>query len=566
MSAAPPEHLTHQSEETPRTDQTPPSFTAGPPSAELMPANRALAPVPRPLGRHEEIAASNGWEFVDLTPETGISPETLAALPGDVAREFNALPVHLHGKRISVAVDNPGDVSLRSEFGRRVPGYTIRFVYADPTQIRLRVDAVYSGATEASLLATAASTTTTGKDTDLGRLDSASESEPGRALRLIIEQAVRVGASDIHFETDAHGLTVRYRVDGDLRVAGRYPGALARPIITKVKVDAKMSPDNFMVPESGKLSFEMRPGTRPFEIRVETTPTAWGDGATMRIQRPELRRLETMGLTPHNDTRFRSAIHAPEGLLIITGPVNSGKSSLMWAALHERINEKTKILTYEDPVEYRFDSGVEQTEINEAQGMTFAEALKSAMRRDPNVIMVGEVRDPQTAEAAIKASITGHLVITTLHVADAASTVQRLRGLGVAPDLLAGSLLGAVGQRLVKRLCAQCRIARPITHGEIESLGYAHLPGATSVVDVFEARPDGCPECVNGFSGRVPIQEVMIPDDALIDAINDDRPPSVIRALARQAGMRTMAEDGWDKVARGLTSLSQVSNKVRGHR
>ncbi|GAB2732634.1 GspE/PulE family protein [Nocardioides pakistanensis] len=532
----------------------------------VVPAVSSLpVPVSSPgASEHQEIARRNGWFFVDLdNPMYQIAEETLALLPARDARAHEAIPVLTRGKKVTVAVANPDDFAKASALRPLFAGMTVRLIYANPAAIRRKIDQVYSASVEAARLAAQHEATRRRGDFDggdLGRVTSTASSSNVQLLRLVIEQALRDKASDVHIEPVQGALEVRYRVDGKLRLLGVYPEARKDGLVTLIKVDAKMRQDNLLVPDSGVLVYDLGGGEK-VDIRVETAPSAWGTSVVMRLQADIWRPLETLGFSDYNLDRFKSAIDQPYGMVLLTGPTGSGKSTTNYSALREKINPEVKIITLENPIEYKVPQGITQMSVNVDQGMTFAAGLRSILRQDPNIVLVGEIRDAETAETAVDAAMTGHMVFSTLHTNDAPGVVPRLTRMGIDPFLASSSLLCVVGQRLLRRLCNNCKVGQRLDRGRVAAAGFdadGDLPDF-----LFEANPEGCIECIGGFSGRVPVHEVMLLSEELRDAIAANQPESAIKAAARRAGMRTMREDGFAKVLEGVTSLTEVNAEIR---
>lgn len=517
-----------------------------------------------PFDEHYEKACERGWYYVDLDDASvSIRPEVLALMEARVAREYNAIPVVKKGNQVTVAVEDPDDLTLGSRLRPVFTGLTMRLIYANPAAIRRKIDEVYSARNEAAALASRKDVVVKDRADDggdLGRVASSAEGDNVQLLRLIIEQALRDNASDVHIEPIDGQLVVRYRVDGKLREIGTYPPGRTDGLITLIKVESEMRTDNHLVPDSGVMAYAQA-GRKPIDIRVETAPTAWGQSAVMRLQANIWRPLDSLGFSEKNMDRYRRAINQPFGVILATGPTGSGKSTTLYASLAERISPEQKIVTLEHPIEYKAPSGISQMQMNEDQGMTFAGGLRSILRQDPDIILVGEIRDQETAETAIDAAMTGHLVFSTLHTNDAPGAIPRLTRMGIEPLLLADSLLAVVGQRLVRRLCPSCKVPTEPERDLIEASGFSteHLPE-----HLYAHNEAGCQDCRGaGWAGRVPIHEVMLVSDDLADAIATDARQPDIKRLAAEAGMETMREDGFEKMLAGLTTLSEINGSTR---
>ena len=383
-------------------------------------------------------------------------------------------------------------------------------------------------------------------------LDSQDDAPIIRLLNSVLAQAIEEGASDIHIEPFEARLVVRFRVDGMLRDIVEPPAALSGRIIARVKVMARLNIAEKRVPQDGRIS--LRLGGRMVDVRVSTLPTHYGERVVMRILEKEqgILSLEQVGMPEDVRNRFSELIRSPYGIFLVTGPTGSGKTTTLYAALQHIRSPDLNVITVEDPVEYDLE-GVGQIPVNVKTGMTFEKGLRAILRQDPDVIMVGEIRDVETAQVAVQASLTGHRVFSTLHTNDAVGSITRLVDMGIEPYLVASSLLGAMAQRLVRKLCADCRVQRPADAGERRLLGIA---GRT---EVSLYHPGGCPACLySGYRGRTGIYELLVVDDALRGMIHDNRGEHDLRAAAAANGMRALREDGVAKVLAGKTSLEEV--------
>ena len=383
-------------------------------------------------------------------------------------------------------------------------------------------------------------------------LDSQDDAPIIRLLNSALTQAIEEGASDIHIEPFETRLAVRFRVDGLLRDVVEPPAPLAGRIVARVKVMARLNTAEKRVPQDGRIS--LRLGGRLVDVRVSTLPTHYGERVVMRILEKEqgILSLEQLGLPQAALSRFNEMIRTPHGICLVTGPTGSGKTTTLYAALQQLRTPDLNIITVEDPVEYDLE-GVGQVPVNVKTGMTFEKGLRAILRQDPDVIMVGEIRDLETAQVAVQASLTGHRVFSTLHTHDAVGSVTRLIDMGIEPYLVASGLLGAMAQRLVRKLCPECRVARPPDAGERRLLG---IPEHR---DVSLFNPRGCASCLyTGYHGRTGIYELLAVDDALRGVIHDNRGEHALRAAAQGNGMQVLWQDGAAKVLAGTTSLEEV--------
>jgi general secretion pathway protein E len=372
-------------------------------------------------------------------------------------------------------------------------------------------------------------------------LEAANDAPIIRMLNALLTQAAKDGASDIHIEPYERSSAVRFRVDGTLREVVQPNKALHAALISRLKIMAELDIAEKRLPQDGRIS--LRIGGRAIDVRVSTLPSAHGERAVLRLlDKGETRfTLESLGMSGQTLTRFNKLVQQPHGIVLVTGPTGSGKTTTLYAALGRIDTGTTNVLTVEDPVEYEL-AGIGQTQVNAKIDLTFAKALRAILRQDPDVIMIGEIRDYETAQIAIQASLTGHLVLATLHTNDAPSAVTRLTDMGVEPFLLSSSLLGVLAQRLVRKLCPHCR--------KQDAQGRWH--------------PVGCAQCGHtGYKGRTGIYELMVADDAVRSLIHGRAAESQVFVAAEQGGMQTMREDGERLVREGVTSLEELLRVTR---
>ena len=372
-------------------------------------------------------------------------------------------------------------------------------------------------------------------------LEAANDAPIIRMLNALLTQAAKDGASDIHIEPYERSSSVRFRVDGTLREVVQPNKALHAALISRLKIMAELDISEKRLPQDGRIS--LRIGGRAVDVRVSTLPSAHGERAVLRLlDKGESKfTLEGLGMSGDVLDRFNQLIQQPHGIVLVTGPTGSGKTTTLYASLGRIDTSTTNVLTVEDPVEYEL-SGIGQTQVNPKIDLTFAKALRAILRQDPDVIMIGEIRDYETAQIAIQASLTGHLVLATLHTNDAPSAVTRLTDMGVEPFLLSSSLLGVLAQRLVRKLCPLCKKA----------------DGQSRYI------PVGCPDCGHsGYKGRTGVYELMVADDAVRALIHNRAAESDLLVAAQQAGLRSMREDGERLVQEGITSLEEVVRVTR---
>lgn len=379
----------------------------------------------------------------------------------------------------------------------------------------------------------------------------------GPAVQMVnamIQDSVRLGASDIHIEPRKQMVEVRMRVDGVLHVWKNLPKDMQEIVTARVKVMAELDINEKRVPQDGRIGITM-PG-RTLDLRISTLPVLYGEKVVMRLldRTMSVRPLDQLDFSPHNKAAFEELIHQPLGLILVTGPTGSGKTTTLYSALNVLKSKSNNIVTCEDPIEYDID-GINQSAVFEKVGLTFARQLRAIMRQDPDIILVGEIRDAETAETAFRAAMTGHLVLSTLHANDAPTSVTRLIDMGVPPFLISSGLIGMVAQRLVRRLCPHCRRQAPPT------------PQQAALLQISPAdpiwHPVGCQQCDGtGYKGRIGVHEVVATDEPFQRLIMQQAPASELRQAARRAGMVPIREDALMKVRAGLTSVEDVIRQV----
>ncbi|MFN9211379.1 MAG: type II secretion system ATPase GspE [Betaproteobacteria bacterium] len=373
-------------------------------------------------------------------------------------------------------------------------------------------------------------------------LDAAGDAPVIRMINALFTQAARDNASDIHLEAFETGSTVRFRVDGTLRDVLALKRALHAALVSRIKIMAALDIAEKRLPQDGRIT--LRVGGRAIDVRVSTLPTSHGERVVLRLLEKDLSRLtlEGLGMAPGTLKRFDALIHQPHGIVLVTGPTGSGKTTTLYSAIRRLDRTTTNIMTVEDPIEYDL-GGIGQTQVNAKIEMTFARALRAILRQDPDVVMIGEIRDLETAQIAVQASLTGHLVLATVHTNDAAASITRLVDMGVEPFLLSSSLIGVLAQRLVRKLCPHCKVPAP------DGDGY---------------KPVGCPQCSNtGYSGRTGIYELIVLDDALRELIHKGANEADLRRAADAAGMATLRADAERWVRDGVTAREEVLRVTR---
>jgi type IV pilus assembly protein PilB len=540
--------------------------SAGVGLVDLMVANKIV----RPADVTQAKAAHFGAEVVNLS-EIKIEDDVIATIPRHIARKYRVVPVFKHENSVTVALADPSDLDtidslthlLHAEVDLRV---------ASEADIEAALSKYYASAEKSG---GTMSSDPRLKDTieELTRehveIESAAAADGAvvaadapliKLVNTIITEAFKMRASDIHLEPLSKSFRLRYRIDGMLHEMKSPPKRLQAAIISRLKIQSNMSISEHRIPQDGRIQTSV--GSKLIDLRVSCLPTNHGESIVMRILDKEGLRLglPELGFFTDDQQTFERLIGLPDGILLVTGPTGSGKTTTLYSCLHFINRPDRKIITVEDPVEYLL-AGINQVQVNEAVGLTFSMALRSILRQAPNVIMIGEIRDLETATIAVNASLTGHLVFSTLHTNDAPSAVTRLIDIGVKPFLVASSTRALMAQRLVRKVCKQCGAPTVPTEAEMRTLGLdvSNTQGATFL------KGKGCSNCSNtGYRGRFGIFEIFVIDDEARKLIYEKVPSSVLRNRAREMGMRTLREDGIRKVVTGLTTPDEVIRATVG--
>lgn len=506
---------------------------------------------PAQLG--ETVARHTGHRFVDIA-SAQLDPNVVGLVPGGLCRKYRVLPIERTGDRIVLAMVDPTDIIALDDVATltdlRVDPVVVagdalqsafqRYVRSDEELSDLSATLEESAATEVSHT----------EDIE----DQDSDAPIVRFVNLLITQAIDDRASDIHVEPGESHLTVRYRIDGVLHEMQRADRTIQDGVISRLKIMASIDIAERRRPQDGRLS--VTHASRKIDLRVATLPTVWGEKIVMRIldNTGVSLSLSDLQMGRDNLTRFRSAITRPHGMVLVTGPTGSGKSTTLYTALREVSNPAVNVITVEDPVEYRI-AGINQVQVNAKAGLTFQSALRSILRSDPDIVLVGEIRDSETAVISIEAALTGHLVLSTLHTNDAPGAIARLTEIGAEPYLVATALTAVVAQRLGRRLCASCRQPYREDAAVLTRLGIPYDPSDVPVL----FRAAGCPACSGtGYRGRIGLHEVMAMTDELETLVVAQASGTQVRELALAQGMRTLRDDGWGKVLEGLTTIEEV--------
>jgi len=499
------------------------------------------------------IAQELGTELIDLT--TFEPPEALLSLiPAGMARLHGALPVSYDSDGISVCLTDPLNPQILEDL-RFTIGQEVKLVVAPDHLVEQKINDLYGGEEKAMEDILGQLDGGLNFDGGEGALEEEANSAPiMRYVDLVLFQAIREKASDIHFEPFENEFKIRYRVDGSLYEMAPPPKHLALPIISRVKVMSNMNIAERRIPQDGRIVKQI--GEQHIDMRVSSLPTQYGESVVLRVLDRNSINLDlaALGLPKHVNDYVIDTMNMPNGIFIVTGPTGAGKTTTLYAALREINKIETKILTAEDPVEYDVD-GIIQIPTNEAIGLSFARVLRAFLRQDPDKILVGEMRDFETSQIAIQASLTGHLVLSTLHTNDAAGAVTRLVDMGSEPFLVAASLEGVLAQRLLRTICSECKAPYEPSEAILSQLGVA--PHELGDKSFYTGK--GCQKCANsGYKGRAGLFELMNVTDPLRELIIERAPSVVLKQKAIELGMTTLREDGLRSIYEGKTTIEEV--------
>ncbi|HZY31510.1 MAG TPA: type IV-A pilus assembly ATPase PilB [Candidatus Methylomirabilis sp.] len=512
----------------------------------------------------EEISAFLGRQYgvppADLA-NIKIDPAIIKLVPAEVADKHLLIPLSRAGSILTVAMADPSDIFAIDDV-RFMTGYNVKPMVASESSIRLVLNKYYDTAGLAqTLVKDFQRKEQPGADRDRGEIDlaelyRASEDAPViKLVNLVLTDAIRKGASDIHLEPYEKGFRIRFRVDGVLYEVMSPPPSLHAAVSSRVKIMARLDIAERRMPQDGRIKVKL--GQRELDLRVSTVPTLFGEKVVMRLlDRSSLELdMSKLGFEPRTLTTFEKAILAPYGMILVTGPTGSGKTTTLYSALTRLNSPETNIMTAEDPVEYNL-AGINQVQANSDIGLNFPALLRSFLRQDPDIIMVGEIRDYDTAEIAIKAALTGHLVLSTVHTNDAPSTVNRLISMGIPPYLVAASLHLLLAQRLVRRVCGECRQEVKVPAVALQDIGFTEAEAQRLTC----YRGKGCMACSDtGYRGRIALYEVMLLNDEIREAILRGASAVELRELGRKHGMITLRESGLQKIREGVTTLDEVA-------
>ncbi|NPV47642.1 MAG: type II/IV secretion system protein [Armatimonadetes bacterium] len=536
---------------------TGPAEIAEPADLEQTPAPAAATPPPRSAAPPPRKRVSGQQSLSAYT----VDPDALRDVPRSVAERYLVLPIEVREDSILVAMADASNVfaidEVRSRTGRRVEAIEV-----PESELRAAIEQYYANFAR-SHVNLSATTKDLGESISSGDYANAvdkafaellDQAPVVRIVEGILREAVRMRASDIHIEPRAENVAVRFRIDGKLQTHALLPADMHRYALSRIKILADEDIAETRIPQDGRFATII--DGRPIDLRVSTLPTFWGEKAVLRIldKSRTLVSLSQLGFLPDMRKQYEELINMTQGILLVTGPTGSGKTTTLYASLHTLNDESTNITTIEDPIEYEI-SGLNQVQVHPQINLTFASALRSILRQDPDIILVGEIRDLETAEMAFRAALTGHLVLSTLHTNDAPGAATRLVDMGIAPYLISSTVIGVLAQRLVRRLCSHCREGCDPSPEELERLQLT--PEQQAKVQFHRAR--GCAHCRNtGYQGRIALYELMPMNNEIREGIQAGMNAAQLRQVALKAGMRSLKFDGLAKVHQGLTSAAEV--------
>ncbi|MEN6430693.1 MAG: ATPase, T2SS/T4P/T4SS family [Coriobacteriales bacterium] len=503
----------------------------------------------------QAVAESMGLAFVDLGAYE-IDPNAAMMLSSDLAKRHSVLPIKVQDDQLVVAMADPANIFAIDDL-RIVTGYEIRPVVATESDVLSAIEKFATMHQDVDRMV--GDIEDVGVETEREEEAAADEEAPvAKLMNLIITEAIRQGAGDIYIEPFENELRVRYRIDGVCQEVMRSPKKLHRQLISRLKITSGMDIAERRVPQDGRFGVVL--DGKSVDFRVAVLPAVNGEMSVLRLLRKDaiMLGLEDLGFLERPMQILLDALDKPYGAILVTGPTGSGKSTTLYAAINKTTRPTVNLITVEDPVEYRLE-GLSQVQVNEKAGLTFAAALRSILRQDPDVVMIGEIRDKETATIAIEAALTGHLVLSTLHTNDAPSALTRLTEMGVEPFLSASAINCVMAQRLARRLCKECKEPYTPDSEALDRIGFPYEPG--NIPTLYRAV--GCNKCNNiGYKGRMGIHEVLTVTETIERACVNHASGDEIKRLAMEEGMRTLRDDGFEKVKMGVTSIEEILRVV----
>ncbi len=502
----------------------------------------------------EQLSDFHGVPYLELEGFL-VDHSSLELLPVDVVRSHHVVPLFVSNQNLSLGIADPTN-TLAIDAVRSLTHLEVDPVLCSEEALEKAIEQYYGDTTKSGEHRT--SRAPTEPEWMLQKMGGDETAPIISIVNAILDEAIKNRASDIHIEPQEKVLRIRFRVDGVLRDIPAPPKSMQNAITSRVKVMSNLDISETRLPQDGRFE-RLLNGQRRVDVRVSTFPTIYGENVVLRLldHGDVLRKLEELGLSPENQKVLDSIIRLPHGILLVTGPTGSGKTTTLYSILQILNKPEVHIVTVEDPVEYQLP-GIRQCQVNSKIGLTFSSGLRSILRQDPDIILVGEIRDKETAEIAIHSALTGHLVLSTLHTNDAASAPTRLIDMGVEPFLIASSLVGVLAQRLVRLLCLECREKYQIASEQLESIGFPKETGR-SIDNITLYRGKGCRSCqMSGYTGRSGIFELMTVSDDIREHILKKSPSHTLKNITQEKGMPTLREDGFRKVVRWETSLEEV--------
>jgi len=526
-------------------------------------------------------AMANGLQYVNLNGVV-VQQEVLNRLNRDTAVSYHSVPFGRVQGRLAIAMLDPTNIQAVDFLSRKVGEQIVTFMASQASidAVLLQYSAEISGEIKKAIQTVDAENAAEAKKEGAQSIQTLVQDAPiSRALSTILEYAVNSRASDIHVEPREKDLRIRFRIDGVLQETMKLPKSIEPALISRIKILSNLKIDEHRIPQDG--SFQVHVGKKYVDLRIAIAPITWGEQVVIRLLDKDntLLTLENLGFSGIAYERIKEGIHKPHGMVLATGPTGSGKSTTLYASIMEIKDVKVNIVTLEDPVEYKMD-GINQIQVNSDVGLTFASGLRSILRQDPNVVMVGEIRDGETANLAVQAALTGHIVLSTIHTNSAAGVLPRLLDMKVEPFLVGSTVNTVIGQRLVRRVCPTCKKERKATQAEAESInktladiaarvkkdpeqakkdiGYDNLPSpGQTAYTLFEGQ--GCKDCKDGYKGRVGIYEVFAMTPEMEKLLTSEATTTQVQNLATEQGMVTMKQDGYLKALNGVTTLAEVA-------
>ncbi len=500
------------------------------------------------------LAEHMGIEYINLADVT-VDPTAALLIPETLARRYSVIPYGFEGDALLIAMADPSNVLVIDDI-RAITGMHVVSRISTRSDI---LDAVRRmGAYDDSVSDLADMMTADDESEDLTSIEAAVEEAPiVKLVNTLVTRAVNERASDIHVEPGEHDLRIRFRIDGVLHEVMSSPRSVSGAVVSRLKIMAELDIAERRVPQDGRVS--LRVAGRQIDLRVATLPSIYGEKVVIRILDKDdaVLELADLGFLPESLDRFEKSYRKPYGTILVTGPTGSGKTTTLYSTLNILNKPDVNIITVEDPVEYRLP-GITQVQVNRKAGLQFHTVLKSILRSDPDIILIGEVRDGETAAIAIEAALTGHLVLSTLHTNDAASSVGRLIDMGVEPYLVSSSIDSILAQRLARRICERCKVSKEISGDLVSQMGFDPDAGPLTIYDAV-----GCKVCTDtGYRGRLSINEILLMSEEIQHLAVERRPSDEIKKVAVEQGMKTLRDDGMDKVRLGLTTLEEVMRVV----